>query len=51
MVILAGYYFSMKGTIIQYVLYPMAVIGIGVAIYKVFLARKAEPGEDEGSEQ
>ncbi len=51
MVILAGYYFSMKGTIIQYVLYPMAVIGIGVAIYKVFLERKAEPEESEGSEQ
>jgi murein DD-endopeptidase MepM/ murein hydrolase activator NlpD len=51
MVILAGYYFSMKGTIIQYVLYPMAVIGIGVAIYKVFLARKAEPDEDEAEDE
>ena len=40
--VIAGWYFSIKGTRIQYGLYGMAVVGLGVAIYQYIQGRKAK---------
>lgn len=48
--IAAGWYFSIKGTIIQYGLYAMAVVGFGVAFYQYLQGRKEGNGEDGGKE-
>ena len=45
--IIAGLYFSVKGTRIQYALFSMAGISITLAIYNFIQGRKAEPGEGE----
>jgi len=47
-VIMAGYYFSAKGTILSYLLYGIAAVAFGVLIYLYIQGRKAEPGEGEG---
>ncbi len=46
--VLAGLYFSVKGTRINYVLYFLAFLSFAVAIYQYFQRRKAEPGEIDG---
>jgi len=46
--IIAGVYFSVKGTRIHYALFSMAGISITLAIYKFIQKRKVEPGEIEG---
>ena len=38
--VIAGWYFSIKGTRVQYGLYGMAVVGFGVVIYQYFQRRK-----------
>ena len=49
--VIAGWYFSIKGTRVQYALYAMSVVGFGVVIYQYMQRRKGEPGSDEGSKQ
>ncbi len=49
--VIAGWYFSIKGTRLQYGLYALAVIGFGVAIYQYIQGRKVKPGEDEGNKK
>ena len=49
--VLTGWYFSIKGTRIQYALYVLAVVGFGVVIYQYIQGRKVKPGDGEGSEK
>ena len=49
--VLAGWYFSIKGTRIQYALYVLAVVGFGVVIYQYIQGRKVKQAEVEGSEK
>ena len=46
--ILGGWYFSIKGTRIQYALFVLAGIAITLAIYQTIQGRRAKPGEGEG---
>jgi len=51
LMILAGWYFSIKGTRIQYTLYALAVIGFGVVIYQFFQRRKAGEVPDKNQDE
>ena len=45
--IIAGLYFSVKGTRVNYALFAMAGISITLAIYQFIQGRKAKPGDGE----
>ena len=49
--VIAGWYFSIKATRVQYALYGMAAVGLGVVLYQYLQKRRAGSGEDQKSKQ